>query len=431
MKQNDDLLLLMDDSEEPIRKKAPKFVRDIKKTEEAAPEKPAAEDEKPLTEKKSEPEVQKPAAKEDQGEPEKKKKRKSKKGLVGKISLFVGTFLIFVVICVVVACYVLLNGPSTTMRDVLVLSAKQASATKWIPGLFLDDDLVREIEESSKTVTYDVVSMEEVATPDEEEVEDEWANAIDGIRLEFIQKPAFKGYMLLIKDPTRVFVGTASDFKSGKEGMRIFDVVEKYNAVCAINGGEFPDGAGGGNGGTPIGITYSQGKKVYSGHTNRTFMGLTNENKLVVSEGMTDARAKELGIRDGVCFQTGNCLITNDGENMTMHYSPNNTGRAQRTAIGQRADGTILLLVTDGRTASSLGATHNDLIDVMLEYRAVAAGKLDGGSSAMMYYRNYYDLYNIPKESLDEYGRRGLVNTYKAFTEPRKLPTFFVVGEAK
>ena len=361
----------------------------------------------------------------------KKKPRKKKTGLAGKICLYAGTVLIFVLVSVVVACYVLLNGPSTTMRDALVLSAKQASATKWIPTLFLDEEVVQQIEENSKTVTYDVVSMEEVApSQNEEEEKDEWASAVDGIRLETIQKPTFKAYMLLIQDPTRVFVGISSDFKSGKQGMRIFDVVEKYNAVCAINGGEFPDGGGVGNGGTPIGITYSQGKMVYSGHTNRTFMGLTADNKLVVSEGMTQARAQELGIRDGVCFQTGNCLITNDGQNMTMHYSDKNTGRAQRTAIGQRADGTILMLVTDGRTASSLGATHNDLIELMLEYGAVAAGKLDGGSSAMMYYPNYYNIYGIDESTLDEYGRRGLVNTYKAFTEPRRIPTFFVVGGA-
>lgn len=399
MKQLDDFVLVMDE-----RKDAP------------APQAPKKEDQNPK--------------KDDKFPPKKQKKQGKNKGVAGMICLFAGTFLVFALVCVVVACYVLLNGPSTTMRDALVLSAKQASATKWIPALFLDDDLVREIEENSKTVTYDVVSMEDVHQPDQKEEQDEWASAIDGIRLEIIQKPAFKGYMLLVKDPTRVFVGTSSDFKSGKTGMRIFDVAEKYNAVCAINGGEFPDGAGGGNGGTPIGITFSQGKMVYSGHTNRTFMGLTSDNKLVVSEGMTEARAKELGIRDGVCFQTGNCLITNDGQNMTMHYSDKNTGRAQRTAIGQRADGTILLLVTDGRTASSLGATHNDLIEVMLEYGATAAGKLDGGSSAMMYYRDYFDLYGIPKEDLDEYGRMGLVNTYKAFTEPRRLPTFFVVGGA-
>lgn len=399
MEKMDDMVLVMEE-----RKEAPRRM----------PNKPIKPD------RENEPKKEKP-----------KRAKKSKKGLAGKIALYAGTVFVFVLACVIIACYVLLNGPSTTMRDALVLSAKQASATKWIPGLFLDEALVQQIEANSKTVTYDVISMEDVAPPQNEEQEkDEWADAIDGIRLDIIQKPAFKGYMLMIKDPTRVFVGTSSDFKSGREGIRIFDAADKYQAVCAINGGEFPDGAGVGNGGTPIGITYSQGKLVFSGHTNRTFMGLTNDNKLIVSEGMTQARAQELGIRDGVCFQTGNCLITNDGQNMTLHYSDKNTGRAQRTAIGQRADGTILMLVTDGRTASSLGATHNDLIEVMLEYGATAAGKLDGGSSAMMYYRDYFDLYGIDKATLDEYGRRGLVNTYKAFSPPRKLPTFFIVGGA-
>ncbi|MBR2615947.1 MAG: phosphodiester glycosidase family protein, partial [Clostridia bacterium] len=261
--------------------------------------------------------------------------------------------------------------------------------------------------------------------------EDEWADAIDGIKLINITKPSFKAYLLMVKDPSRVFVGTSSDFQSGLAGARIFDIVEKYGAVAAINGGEYPDTGGVGSGHVPIGITYAEGKMVWSGPTYLTFMGLTKDNKLVVSEGMTKARADELGMRDGVCFQTGNCLITNDGVNMTLHYSDRDTGRAQRTAIGQRADGTMLLLVTDGRTTSSIGATHNELISLMLEYGAVCAGKLDGGSSAMMYYRNYYDLYDYDMSTLDEYQRKGLVNSYKAFTEPRRIPTYFIVGGSK
>ena len=380
-----------------------------------------------------EPVRQNKSAQEKMPKKERKNKDKKRNGkrIVLRVLLCVGTFLLLTVIALVAGCNILLSGPSPTMRDALVLSAKQASATKWLPGLFLDRSLVEEIEANSKTVTYDVVSMDDVK-PEQGETGDvdEWADAIDGIRYIKIKKPVFTGYLLMVKDPSRLFVGTAGDF-SGGSGIRIFEMAEKYNAVAAINGGEFPDDGGVGSGSHPIGITYAGGKLVYSGHTNRTFMGFTNDNRLVVSEGMTKARAEELGIRDGVCFQTGNCLITNDGVNVTMHYSDGNTGRAQRTAIGQRADGTVLLLVTDGRTASSLGATHNELIDLMLEYGAVSAGKLDGGSSAMMYYRDYFDLYNIDKSTLDEYQRMGLVNSYKAFTSPRKLPTYFVVGEAK
>ncbi len=364
-----------------------------------------------------------------EGKPKKEKNKRKSRKTAKRVALSVGTALLCLVIAVVAVCHVLLNGPSTTMRDALVLSAKQASATKWVPGLFLPEETVRAIEEGSKTVTYDVISMENSENQTEQN-EDEWADAIDGIRFLNITKPTFKAYLLMVKDPTRVFVGTSSDFKSGKAGSRIFDIVEELGAVAAINGGEFPDGGGVGSGATPIGITYAGGKMVWPSPTNRTFMGLTNDHKLIVSEGMTQARATELGIRDGVCFQAGNCLITNDGTNMTLHYSDGDTGRAQRTAIGQRADGTILMLVTDGRTASSIGATHNELIQLMLEYGAVSAGKLDGGSSAMMYYRDYYNLYNYDMSTLDEYQRQGLVNNYKAFTEPRRLPTYFIVGGA-
>ena len=67
------------------------------------------------------------------------------------------------------------------------------------------------------------------------------------------------------------------------------------------------------------------------------------------------------------------------------------SGLNPRTAIGQRADGSLLLLVTDGRGSSGhLGASASDLIDVMMQYGAVNAANLDGGSSSCMYYEDAY-----------------------------------------
>lgn len=96
---------------------------------------------------------------------------------------------------------------------------------------------------------------------------------------------------------------------------------------------------------------------VWDDGLRRTFIGFDKDNKLFVGEGTTKAEADALGIRDAVAFQTGNVLITNDGENVTYYYADSNTGVAQRTAIAQLADGTVIFLVTDGRTASSMGAT--------------------------------------------------------------------------
>lgn len=61
-------------------------------------------------------------------------------------------------------------------------------------------------------------------------------------------------------------------------------------------------------------------------------------------------------------------------------------GLNPRTVLGQRADGAVLMLVIDGRQAHSIGATYKDCIDVMLEYGAVNAANLDGGSSSMLVY---------------------------------------------
>jgi cytoskeletal protein RodZ len=89
--------------------------------------------------------------------PEKKKKKPL--GLWAKIGISVGTALGLFVLTVLIACFVLLRGPSETMRDALVLSAKQASATKWLPGIFLGEKTVKEIEENSKKVSFDVVAI--------------------------------------------------------------------------------------------------------------------------------------------------------------------------------------------------------------------------------------------------------------------------------
>ena len=334
-------------------------------------------------------------------------------------------------------CYTLTNGPSDTVRDMLVLSAKQASATKWLPSLFLDEDTVQAILDNSKKVNVTEIDPEdfkpkppqgENGKPVNPEEYDEWADYPDGVRLEYIQGSTYRAYLTVVKDPSRVFVGVCNNLGTAAFGQRIFDIAKKYNALAVINGGEFPD-TGTSPGNMPIGITYSQGKCVWDDHTHRTFIGIDKNNKLIVTEGMTRAEADALSIRDGVCFQNGNVLITNENGKVQLHYSDGNLGAAQRTAIGQRADGTMLLLVTDGRSAASIGASKNDIIDFMVSQGAVVAGMLDGGTSSLMYYDNYIQRYNIDPTTLDEYQLKGIVNKYKAFIPPRSLPTFFVVAK--
>lgn len=357
-----------------------------------------------------------------------KRKRRTRPGTVVKrvlITFF--TFLLMIIITVFSACFMITHGPSDSLCKMLVISAKQASATKWAPHLFLSKAKIDSIMKESQMVNVDEVDESKLADNDKaKDVETD----DNGLKLVFFTKPRFKGYMLIVSDPTRVKVGVSSEnFKSAVRGMRIFDIAKKYNCVAAINGGEFSDIGGNGSGAAPMGITYSFGKKVWSDGLRRTFIGFDKNNNLICTEGMSEKRAEELGIRDGVSFQNGNVLIDSENGKVKLYYADNNTGTSQRTAIGQCKDGTVLMLVTDGRTAASIGATRNELIDILVSYGAISAGMLDGGSSAMLYYRNYFDTYDVDKSALDEYQLKGLVNKYKAFVPPRTIPTYFIVTD--
>ena len=357
------------------------------------------------------------------------------------------TVILLLVATVFSAVAVIAHGPSETVRNTLVLSAMQASATKWVPGLFLDKSVVDGILEDSSKVNKEVISFDDYSNSytDEQgpagdkgqtgtDKTDEWADAKNGMKLITFAMPSFKAYMLLVRDPSRIYVGTSSDFTNpAVEGVDIYGIVKKEGCIAAINGGEFSDPGGVGTGNTPIGVTYSKGKCVWTQSTAKTFIGIDKNNKLQVFKDITKAQADELGIRDGVCFQTTateNVLISNDGSEITVHRLDGDNARSQRTAIGQRADGTIILLVTDGRTTSNPGATYNDVIEIMVKYGAVTAGMLDGGSSSMLYYEKFYDVYpdKFKYDQLDQFQKRGLVNQYKAFTVPRQIPTFFCIA---
>lgn len=370
-------------------------------------------------------------------EPRDSVKKRSVGKYIGRGFIAFGAFLGILLVSVYAALYLIANGPSPTVRNMLVISAKQASATKWMPSLFLSDDEVEQIMADSSKVNVDIMSAEEyarlhsteISDPDSGETADEWANTADeGIKLVVENGATFKAYVLFVKDPSRIFVGVSSeDFDSATVGMNVFKMTEKYDALAGINGGEFLDKGGMGTGAKPMGMTYSLGECVWDAASKKTFIGFNSDNRLVVREGMDKATATALGIRDGVSFQTGNVLIDSSDGNVKLNYVESNTGVAQRTAIGQREDGTVIMIVTDGRTASSIGATYNDIIDMMVSYGAVNAAMLDGGSSAMLYYENYYDKYGFDKAALDEYQLQGLVNKYKAFTSPRHIPTYFLV----
>ena len=213
---------------------------------------------------------------------------------------------------------------------------------------------------------------------------------------------------MIVPDPKRVMLGTSGKF--GKEpGMQLTALVKKYNGVAGINAGGFVDDNGLGTGGTPLGLVITEGELIFGSETAKyNVVGLDRDGVLIVGT-MTGAEALEAGVVWGVSFVThdgiASSLIIN-GEVQTQNLGP---GVNPRTAIGQREDGALLLLVLDGRGVKTLGATLENVCDLMLQYGAVNAGNLDGGSSSVMVYEGE------------------IINVCASVTGPRSIPTGFIV----
>ncbi len=391
----------------------------------------------------------------------------ARKRLIGRIMAKIGLSVLLGLLLVLTVAWSLMffvaHGPSTTMRDLLVGMCLQSGGVKFLPYTVMrasevDEIIVREAEgatevftpadmesryitkivtdENGRRIEVKVLVREDGsalidAGGDSQEVAeyDEWEHAIDGIQFITLTRTNFKAYMLIIRDPSRVYMAASCDFK-GQVGKRFWEIAEQENAVAALNGGEFYISKG--DGSYPIGLTFSRGECLWSDqYTWKTFIGFDSNDRLIVQDGLTKAKAVAMGIRDGVTFRTGsnsNRLIYTDENGNTHVTKSQSVAPAQRSAIGQRADGAVILLATDGRSPTSIGADYSEITQLMYEYGAVTAGMLDGGSSCQMYYRDYFDLYDYDRTRLDEYQLMGLVNNYYTGSAPRRVPTYFVVA---
>ena len=58
------------------------------------------------------------------------------------------------------------------------------------------------------------------------------------------------------------------------------------------------------------------------------------------------------------------------------------SGHSARTAIGQTADGTTILVTVNGSLYEGTGATMQELINIMIEYGAINACCLRSGNAS-------------------------------------------------
>ncbi len=311
----------------------------------------------------------------------------------GRFLAIIFTFVLFLLVTVYACCFVITHGPSETAKDLFVTTILETGQMKFLASWFLSNEEIQNIvNKNSLTV------MEEDVDSSLVQVSKEVSN---DVIVEEVSGDNFTGTMLIIPDPSKVFVGTTHPW--GEYGKVLDEIVKQYDALAGVNGGLYVSTAN--KGGHPIGIVVSEGKVQNTngiGYAGLHLIGMSEDNifKIIDISGknlnqVNEILAKEK-IRDAICFQEESSDSNNhfvkliiNGEARTL--SGLGSGANPRTVLGQRKDGTMLILVTDGRGANGhLGATASDLIEVMQKYGAFNAANIDGGSSSAMYYQDRY-----------------------------------------
>lgn len=356
--------------------------------------------------------------------------------IVGGFFLYLITTLAVLFVGLYGGLKIAVDGPSDHFRQIFITSLMESSAGPIAARMVLTDDQINEILANNTTIEFDQVTDPALVSVMREEAEAAAAAAAqagidaetnldpdgDGIEIHEISGPMYHGMMMIVYDPSHVICATIDNYTHSGAGMTLQQLIEKYGAVAGINGGQYEDESGLGIGGWPVGVVMSQGvlradnvdeyyeagtdengDPIYQTRTSLPTVGFTQDDILVVGT-FGGGYAESIGLRDAVSF--GPALIVNG---VAANYSGVGGGLNPRTAIGQRADGAVLMLCIEGRRSTSMGATMADLIDIMVEYGAVNAFNLDGGMSSSMVYNG--------EEIVDNANIRG----------DRAIPTAWVV----
>lgn len=367
---------------------------------------------------------------------------------------FIGTTVGAVVILLVLSILLICHGPSISARQLFVTTVLETGQLKFLASVFLSEDEIQAMvnQNSMKPMDEDVdLSLIQVALKNQgtntvnnntsvsitddstasdtnsgenpQETPTIPSDPREGIKILPVSGRTFYGTMMIIEDPSRVSVATT--YPWGEYGKNLDVIAKDCGAIAAVNGGLYASYEN--TGARPYGVAVSNGQIQLNqpGSWPGLYMiGLNNDNILVIKNlaGMNASQfetyVKENGIRDAVAFQEeasdkNNHFVQLIINGEARELNGMGSGLNPRTAIGQRADGAILLLVTDGRGASGhLGASASDLISVMMEHGAVNAANLDGGSSSCMYYDEEYLMTSV---------------TFYYSNSSWRLPTAFVV----
>jgi exopolysaccharide biosynthesis protein len=139
---------------------------------------------------------------------------------------------------------------------------------------------------------------------------------------------------------------------------------------------------------------------------------INNGNLLIVKDDPANLKA-EHQLKGQDVISTGPVMIL-AGVDQPIPNDAFCRDRHPRTAIGKKADGTVVLFVVDGRAKESAGFSIPELQEIMRMLGCVDAINLDGGGSTTMYIKGqpFNGVVNYPSDNKkwDHEGEREVAN---------------------
>ncbi len=204
------------------------------------------------------------------------------------------------------------------------------------------------------------------------------------IKVDTVETANYTAKIMTVTDPTTLHLVTS---RYTSKGQGLSDLISEYNGVAGINAGGFVDKGGTGSGGQVIGIEISDGKVLATpsaGRDSKELVGAFLANGQFITGRYSINDLIKQGVTQAVSF--GPQLIVN-GKNVVTDALTNAWGWAPRTAIGQEANGTVVMIITDGRfywNKTHRGASMTDIEQLFENYHVTNAIAMDGGGSTTM-----------------------------------------------
>ena len=318
------------------------------------------------------------------------------------------SILLIIIDIIVIFCFIMVYGPFRFFSDRFVTTAMTTMTHKYFARTLYSEKHIKKImarnvtieindqtdvskivlANSADTGIYDSIYDEQILKRDE---------GNDLYKVIKVEGSTWKGWIVAIYNPSRISAAISSNLK---KGAKTTIMAKENDAIIAINGGGFKRGT---NKVRPIGNYIQNEKILYNTGGIGKLIGFNNDNVLVLLETTADEAIKQ-GVRDALEFRP--FLIVNGVA--SSFKGDGGYGKRPRTAIGQRQDGIVLMVVIDGKRLGT-GISMPDLTNLFTKYKAYNAANLDGGGSSTLVINQ--KLINSPA-GWDYKGERWNVNSW-------------------